>query len=124
MRELAPWRLLALLGRGRGPTRPHEVFARKRELPPLAQRPWRSPNGEGLQATRGWLGDSTQMRFAARKELDEKRAEYERGKIGARLVRPLMLWPLVQTCATRLARKCTPGRCGAPNLWCKVLQYG
>jgi len=28
------------------------------------------------------------MRFAAHKELDEKRAEYEREKIGAGLVRP------------------------------------
>ena len=70
----------------RGP--PARGFRQKKRAPPLAQRPWRSPDGEGLQATRGWLGDSTQMRFAAHKELDEKRAEYEREKIGAGLVRP------------------------------------
>jgi hypothetical protein len=53
------------------------------------------------------------MRFAAHKELDEKRAEYERGKIGARLVRPLKLWPLVQNVRHAFGEKVYPG-----PMWC------
>src|SRR5918994_5014502 len=52
----------------------------RREPPAASAETWRSLDDEGLYATRGWLGDSTPMIPDPQKELDEKRAEYEREK--------------------------------------------